>query len=128
MKRTCIIILFAIVLCTACQPTPKTEVIPNKGDDALQAVIRENGAGFDAAAYKNGLPERWEELLDVGNGAVTVTASGPVAFPAVDRVPIWEIAAGGADLDAVQIREEMAPEGVEDVEKADACGELTRHH
>ncbi len=102
MKRTCIIILFAIVLCTACQPTPKTEVIPNKGDDALQAVIRENGAGFDAAAYKNGLPQRWEELLDVGNGAVTVTANGPVAFPAVDRVPIWETVPGGVDLDAVE--------------------------
>lgn len=102
MKRTCIIILFAIVLCTACQPTPKTEVIPNKGDDTLQAVIRENGEGFDAAAYKTGLPERWEELLDVGNGAVTVTANGPVTFPAVDRVPIWETVPGGVDLDAVE--------------------------
>ena len=102
MKRTCIIILFALVLCTACQPTPKTEVIPNKGDDTLQAVIRENGEGFDAAAYKTGLPERWEELLDMGNGAVTVTANGPVTFPAVDRVPIWETVPGGVDLDAVE--------------------------
>lgn len=102
MKRFCMIMLFAIVLCTACQPTPKTEVIPNKGDDTLQAVIRENGAGFDAAAYKTGLPERWEELLDVGNGAVTVTANGPVTFPAVDRVPIWETVPGGVDLDAVE--------------------------
>ena len=101
MKRM-LLILVCLLLLTACQPTPEAEVIPNKGDDALQAVIRENGAGFDPAAYKNGLPQRWEELLDVGNGAVTVTANGPITFPAVDRVPIWEIAAGGADLDAVQ--------------------------
>lgn len=101
MMRICIIILFTMVLFTACQPTPKAEVIPNKGDDTLQAVIRENGEGFDAAAYKNGLPERWEELLDVSNGAVTVTANGPVTFPAVDRVPIWETVPGGVDLDAV---------------------------
>ena len=102
MKRICIIILFTMVIFTACQPTPKAEVIPNKGDDTLQAVIRENGEGFDAAAYKTGLPERWEELLDVGNGAVTVTANGPVTFPAVDRVPIWETVPGGVDLDAVE--------------------------
>ena len=112
MKRICIIILFTMVLFTACQPTPKAEVIPNKGDDTLQAVIWENGEGFDAAAYKTGLPERWEELLDVGNGAVTVTANGPVTFPAVDRVPIWETVPGGVDLDAVEkLVQALVPDG-----------------
>ena len=101
MKRI-LWILVCLLLLAACQPTPTTEVIPNKGDDGLQAVIRENGAGFSAAEYGNSLPKRWEELLDVGNGAVTVTANGPITFPAVDRVPIWEIVPGGVDLDAVE--------------------------
>ena len=100
MKR-----IFSILLCllllAACQPTPETEVIPNKGDDALRTVIQENGAGFSASEYRGKLPERWEGLLDMGNGAVTVTVNSPIVFPEVDLVPIWEIAPGGVDLDAV---------------------------
>lgn len=101
MKRIGMILIFLLLL-SACQPTPETEIVPNRGDDTLQTVIRENGKGFSAAAYKNSLPERWEELLDAGTGAVTVTVNGPVAFPAVDRVPIWETVPGGVDLDAVE--------------------------
>ena len=101
MKRM-LLILVCLLLLTACQPTPETEVIPNKADDALRSVIAENGKGFDPAEYKAGLPPRWEELLDAGTGAVTVTVNGPVTFPAADRIPIREIVPAGVDLDAVE--------------------------
>ena len=101
MKRI-LSILFCMLLLAACQPTPEAEVIPNKGDDPLQAVIEENGAGFSAEAYRTDLPQRWEGTVETGNGAVTVTADAAVTFPAVDRVPIWEIVPGGVDLDAVE--------------------------
>ncbi len=101
MKRV-FSILLGLLMLFGCQPTPETEIVPNRGDDTLQTVIRENGKGFSATAYKNSLPERWEELLDAGTGAVTVTVNGPVTFPAADRIPIREIVPAGVDLDAVE--------------------------
>ena len=42
-------------------------------------------------------------MIESGNGAVTVTANGPIVFPAAERAPIWEIVPGGIDLKAVEI-------------------------
>ena len=63
MKRI-LSILFCMLLLAACQPTPQAEVIPNKGDDPLQAVIEENGAGFSAEAYRTDLLQRWEGTVE----------------------------------------------------------------
>ena len=55
MKRICMIMLFVMVLFTACQPTPEVEFVVNKGDDTVEEKL---AAAQDGTAGRGGRPSR----------------------------------------------------------------------
>ncbi len=93
MKRT-IAILTALLLLTACQPTPRSEVVVNKGDDTLETVIHsEPQMSAEAAQTVQdalGVPETVQRTVSgpVYGGTLHVEMDAAVHMPQVSRVPV----------------------------------------
>ena len=111
MKRI-IVALLSLVMLAACQPTPETEFVVNKGEekdwqkqseqvDPVQPVESEiaepvadaaigTEAATDSVLYERlGAPKVWTLDTEV-NGVRLVAEEAPVILPAVDRVPAVE--------------------------------------
>ena len=84
MKRaTAIFLLLAVLFCAACQPTPGSEPVPNKGDDKMEDAIRTTPVPTEAAPDSTDepfivphieVPEHWEESFPVGNYEIAIDA------------------------------------------------------
>ena len=96
MKRT-IAILTALLLLAACQPTPRSEVVVNKGDDTLETVIHsEPQASAEAAQTVQdalGVPETVQRTVSgpVYGGTLHVEMDAAVHMPQVSRVPVLRV-------------------------------------
>lgn len=79
MKRIRILLLVCLLLC-ACQPTPETEVVVNKGEGALESAIHSDPAAYPAEsngrAGEEGAETLWAALGMPENESLEVT--GPV--------------------------------------------------
>ena len=98
MRTTCwsnigriAIILYLCALFIACQPTPKQEIIVNKGDDTVKNAI---GASVDQTVM-HPFPEKWvEEMPMTGARVPTAIAFDALAIiPNVKQFPVIEIKA-----------------------------------
>ncbi len=95
MKRILAVLLVAFML-AACQPTPETEFIVNKGDqpamidmakggdtDVVTAQKSDDGSGPAAVDYRAmyGIPQRYEAAFSDREGKVTVRIDAPIEAP-----------------------------------------------
>ena len=93
MKRI-IILCLSLILLFACQPTPRSEVVVNKGDDTLETVIHsEPQASAEAAQTVGdalGAPETVQRTVSgpVYGGTLHVEMDAAVHMPQVSRVPV----------------------------------------
>ena len=92
-RRIAIVFLMALLL-AACQPTPRSEVVVNKGDDTLETVIHsEPQASAEAAQTVGdalGAPETVQRTVSgpVYGGTLHVEMDAAVHMPQVSRVPV----------------------------------------
>ncbi len=93
MKRG-LLLFFILLLLAACQPTPREEVVVNKGDDTLETVIHsEPQASVEAAQTVQdalGVPETVQRMVSgpVYGGTLHVEMDAAVHMPQVSRVPV----------------------------------------
>ena len=93
MKRT-FAILIALLLLAACQPTPRSEAVVNKGDDTLETVIHSEPQMSAEAAQTVGdalgVPETVQRTVSgtVYGGTLHVEMDAAVHMPQVSRVPV----------------------------------------
>ena len=87
MRKSCIIILMILFVCTGCQPTPEGTLIVGK--DQAQMIEKAQGdtayptdtpVGVDWRA-RLGAPERYEANLTSAGGHLTVDVDAPVDLP-----------------------------------------------
>ena len=96
MKRI-VCILLCILLLAACQPTPRSEVVVNKGDDTLETVIHsEPQMSAEAAQTVHdtlGVPETVQRTVSgtVYGGTLHVEMDAAVHMPQVSRVPVLRV-------------------------------------
>lgn len=88
MKKICMFILSALLLCTACQPTPEVEFVVNKGDDTVEeklAAVQDGTAGEGRQTF----PDRWDEGPVTENDQLTLTARAEVIQKADGHYPVY---------------------------------------
>ena len=96
MKRT-FAILIALLLLAACQPTPRSEAVVNKGDDTLETVIHSEPQMSAEAAQTVGdalgVPETVQRTVSgtVYGGTLHVEMDAAVHMPQVSRVPVLRV-------------------------------------
>ena len=104
MKRG-LLLFFIPLLLTACQPTPRSEVVVNKGEGRLEAAIHsapqsghapESRAGEEAAQTVQdalGAPESVQRTVSgpVYGGTLHVEMDAAVHMPEVSRVPVLRV-------------------------------------
>ena len=96
MKKLLFLAL-AVLLLTACQPTPEAEPVVNKAEGRLEALIvsapEESPAPEVTLRERVGAPERVAEELSghVYGGELTVKIDAPVEVPEVTRVPVYTV-------------------------------------
>ena len=90
MKKTILFDLcfIAVLLFTACQPTPETPIVVNKGDSLLEERIRQS----PAALCKYYAPESWTEDFAFDGGNLTVYIDASINVPETDNYPVAEVA------------------------------------
>lgn len=107
---------------TACQPTPETPVVVNKGDNHLEEMIASSAPSAvpspspsekatlskeDLAALKQalresvGAPETYADSFANDKGDVTVTFDAEIAVPAVSGLPAAAVTMNGFTQDRV---------------------------
>ena len=84
----------------ACQPTPETEFIVNRGDNLAEKRIEETpaptGSGTDQPLPTFAVPERWTDVIETKVTTIPIDAeivtSGQTVFPVrtVERTAIQE--------------------------------------
>ena len=99
MKRIWILLL-ACLLLTACQPTPETEVVVNKGEGALESAIHSDPAEYLAESDgRAGEESLWDSLgvpertsLDISGlvygGMLHIKMDAALHLPEVTKVPV----------------------------------------
>ena len=88
MKKICIFILSALLLCTACQPTPEVEFVVNKGDDTVEeklAAVQDGTAGEGRQTF----PNRWDEGPEMVNDRLTLTVRAEVVVKEDGLYPVY---------------------------------------
>ena len=91
------VVLLSLVLLAACQPTPETEVVMNKGDGTLETVIHSEPAASAEAAQTVrdalGVPEKASLTVSgpVYGGTLHVEVDAAVHLPEVSRVPVLRV-------------------------------------
>lgn len=88
MKKICMFILSALLLCTACQPTPEVEFVVNKGDDTVEeklTAVQDGTAGEGRQTF----PDRWDEGPVTENDQLTLTARAEVIQKADGHYPVY---------------------------------------
>lgn len=99
-KQKLIVVTTALLLLSsllACQPTPDSEIVVNKGDRVLEEKISAaasaqspTGAEGENAApvYQYTFPDRWDEVYDAGNG-LTLTFTAEITQKTDGIYPVY---------------------------------------
>ena len=90
-------VLLVTCFTTACQPTPETPPIVNKGDGKLRETIEQSAA----PAEKYSAPDTWQDEFKREGSTLTVKVAASVNVPDVERFPIVEI--GPADFSQSEV-------------------------
>lgn len=114
--RLLAVLLAALTVLTACQPTPETEPVANKGDRVLEEKISaavpeqkqenaeeqgETEAESPAPVYQYTFPEKWEEVYDAGNDLI-LTFNAEITQKADGIYPVYRTQKGSVDREMVQ--------------------------
>ena len=97
MKRMVLLLICALPLLTACQPTPTEDVVVNKTEGRLEELIVAQPEASEAPEMtvraRVNAPERVKEDLSghVYGGELTVHIDAPVTVPEVTRVPVYTV-------------------------------------
>ena len=97
MKKLFVLLLTALLLLAACQPTPAEEVVVNKAEGRLEELIvaepEASPAPERTVRERVGAPETVTEDLSghVYGGQLTIHIDGPVVVPEVTRVPVYTV-------------------------------------
>ena len=110
MKRLLLLALAALLLC-ACQPTPETEFVVNKGDQSAM-IDMARGEGVDTVTVAGGtegnatqtydlhmiygIPERLQMETESTDGAIKISIDAPILIPE-EPMPIVRVKAGRFD-------------------------------
>ena len=99
-RRRAILAVLLGALLLACQPTPETEFIVNRGDNLAEKRIEETpaptGSGTDQPLPTFAVPERWTDVIETKVTTIPIDAeivtSGQTVFPVrtVERTAIQE--------------------------------------
>lgn len=84
MKRFILFVLGVLLLC-ACQPTPSTETVVNKGDNRLETAVKESAV----SPYTYEAPAHWTETISMKTISIEIDAD--VLIPDTDLHPIQTI-------------------------------------
>lgn len=107
------VLLAALTALTACQPTPESEPVANKGDRVLEEKIsaavpeqkQENGKEQAevtvASVYQYTFPEKWEEVYDAGNDLI-LTFNAEITQKADGVYPVYRTQKGCVEREMVQ--------------------------
>lgn len=114
--RLLAVLLAALTVLTACQPTPETEPVANKGDRVLEEKIsaavpeqkQENAeeqgeaeAESPAPVHQYTFPEKWEEVYDAGNDLI-LTFNAEITQKADGVYPVYRTKKGSVERETVQ--------------------------
>ena len=97
MKRMVLLLICALPLLTACQPTPTEDVVVNKTEGRLEELIVAQPEASEAPEMtvraRVNAPERVKEDLSghVYGGELAVHIDAPVTVPEVTRVPVYTV-------------------------------------
>ena len=97
MKRMVLLLLCALPLLTACQPTPEADAVTNKAEGRLEELIvaqpEASAAPEMTVRARVSAPERVKEDLSghVYGGELTVHIDAEVTVPEVTRVPVYTV-------------------------------------
>jgi hypothetical protein len=108
------LLMLAAGVLTACQPTPETPVVVNKGDNHLEKMIEssavsampaESADGTQSAEQQEalmaalrervGAPETFADTYTNTKGDVSVTIDAVIEVPPVERIPALVVTLGG---------------------------------
>ncbi len=96
-------IIFAIAIClVSCQPTPETDIIQNKKDDALINII-ENTNNVSDNPSEQGLSQdafTWTDELKISD-SLSVSINASVSIPAVTSYPVYQVEPDCFDVESV---------------------------
>lgn len=115
------LLMLGASMLTACQPTPETPPVVNKGDDHLEDMIasdvsasptanpaqlqeqnEEQLAALEAALRERlGAPETFADSYTNPKGDVTVTIDAAVEVPAVENIPVYAVSVEGFSQEQV---------------------------
>lgn len=104
-------VLFAVLLCifTACQPTPDTEAVVNKGDKKAENVVLNPGTEEIVPLV---CPERWMETVEI-HEAMSLVIDAPVEVGEGDKHPVFTITRKELDGDfLIKTMQEIFPDTV----------------
>ena len=90
-----ILTLTAILLC-ACQPTPKQEVVINKGDGVLEEVLQEEKTAFSFPSYRETVPAKWSKEIETDQN-LTIIADAQIDVPDIDKISVPEVQIAALD-------------------------------
>lgn len=111
--RVMVVMMVLVMALSACQPTPESEPVVNKGDRVLEEKISataptQNPAEVEGEAeataapvFQYTFPDRWEEVYDAGNELV-LTFNADIIQKADGVYPVYRTKAGTVDAETVQ--------------------------
>lgn len=111
--RVMVVMLVLVMALSACQPTPESEPVVNKGDRVLEEKISATAPtqnptevegeaeATTAPVFQYTFPDRWEEVYDAGNELV-LTFNADIIQKADGVYPVYRTKAGTVDAETVQ--------------------------
>lgn len=86
-KQLIVAAVIVLCICSACQPTPKADIITPKDDTNLIEMAQSGEAGVRISEMI-GAPERYGFEANSEDGNVQITVNAEVVVPQVDALPI----------------------------------------
>ncbi len=88
MKRL-FVLLLALMLLAACQPTPEEEFVVNKGDDTVEQKLNEPQGDAQKGVGRQSFPDRWDEEPLKESEHLVVRAHADVRTKADGLYPVY---------------------------------------
>ena len=96
------VLMLAVSVLTACQPTPETPIIVGKNQDVMLSAAAQTPSAFGTIAEQVKAPGTYSTNASAADGKLTVSANGtPIDIPDAGSMPIMRVTA--ADFTQEQV-------------------------
>ena|GEM_PF-1305161 len=112
IKKTLPLLLALLFLC-ACVPTPETEYVVYRGDDAVEQKLSATAAPVEAKPAALPFPTSWREAAYDINDRVRIEIDAEIVQKRDGVYPVWRTREGSfSDADLVSFAEKLLPKPV----------------